>query len=172
MVEDLTPTIRPARPDDAPAIAAVHLQSWREAYRDVVSAEYLDSVSEPERTAFWLDALSSPASGRRVVVAELEGHLVGFASWGPSRDEDADRSTQEIYAIYLEPESWGHGVARELMRTVLADVGEGPSVTLWVLAANARARHFYRRHGFTTDGVERMEQLGADSYLEVRYRRG
>ena len=172
MVEDLTPTIRPARADDAPAIAAVHLRSWREAYRDVVSAEYLDSLSEADRTAFWRYAVASPSGGRRVVVAEQEGRVVGFASWGPSRDEDAEHATQEIYAIYLEPESWGHGVARELMRAVLADVGEAAPVTLWVLSDNARARHFYRRHGFTADGVERMEQLGADACLEVRYRRG
>lgn len=172
MREDLTPSIRPARPDDAPAIAAVHVASWREAYRDVVSPEYLGSLSEEDSAATWLDAIGRAGGSRRVVVAEIEGDVVGFASWGPSRDEDADRTTQEIYAIYLEPESWGHGVARELMRTVLGEVGDGSPVTLWVLAENARARHFYRRHGFTTDGVERMEQRGGDAYLEVRYRRG
>jgi ribosomal protein S18 acetylase RimI-like enzyme len=45
-------------------------------------------------------------------------------------------------------------------------------VTLWVLADNERARHFYRRHGFQADGVERIDEVGGAELLEVRYRRG
>ena len=40
-----------------------------------------------------------------------------------------------------------------------------------MLAANERARHFYRRHGFQPDGVERYEDVGGDDLLEMRYRR-
>jgi len=173
MVEDVTEVlIRTATVEDAEKIAAVHLASWREAYTDVVPQEYLDSLDLDERTRAWREVFADLDRATSVWVAEDEGGVVGFASLGPSRDEDAERTTMEIYSIYLEPSAWGRGVARELMRTVLAALPDGSAVTLWVLAANARAAHFYRRNGFTADGVERMEEIGGQHFREVRYRRG
>ena len=86
-------------------------------------------------------------------------------------DEDADRTTMQIYALYLEPSAWGRGVARDLMRAALAEVPAGAPVTLWVPEGNERARHFYRRNGFTADGVERLEDVDGEPLRELRYRR-
>ena len=173
MVDDLIDvTIRPAHVQDAEAIADVHASSWRQAYTGVVAEEYLAGLDVPARAAWWREQLASGAPGLSVWVAQEEGRVIGFASLGPSIDEDAERTTMQIYTIYLEPASWGHGVARELMRTILAEVPEGAPVTLWVLAANARAAHFYRRNGFIADGVERLETIGGEQYREVRYIRG
>ncbi|NLE70527.1 MAG: GNAT family N-acetyltransferase [Actinomycetales bacterium] len=173
MVEDVTEvTIRDAAPADAEAIAAVHVASWREAYRGVVPDAYLDGLDVASRADQWRRTLTNLERGQHVWVAEEEGEVLGFAFLGPSRDEDADRTTLEVYAIYLEPHAWGRGVARELMRTVVAHVPDGAAVTLWVLEANDRARHFYRRNGFAPDGVERMEEFGGQYLKELRYRRG
>ena len=68
--------------------------------------------------------LADAQSGEKKVWVALDdedARITGFASVGPSRDEDADRTTLEIYTIYLEPSVWGHGVARDLMRTILAE---------------------------------------------------
>lgn len=165
-------TIRPATTDDAAAIADVHVRSWREAHTGFVPDDYLRSLDGAQRTQHWTQEISSgPTTGVRTYVADGDGRVVGFASFGPSRDEDARRGEREVYAIYLDPGTWGHGVARELMRTVLNDVGETTPLSLWVPADNERARHFYRRHGFAPDGVERLEQVGGVDVLEVRYRR-
>lgn len=173
MVEDVTEvTIRPAAPADAGPIAVVHVASWREAYRGIVPDEYLDGLDADARADRWHDILTDLERGHAVWVAEEAAEVLGFAYLGPSRDEDADRSTMEIYAIYLEPHAWGRGVARELMRTVLAAVPDGAPVTLWALDANDRARHFYRRSGFSPDGVEKMEEFGGEHLKEIRYRRG
>jgi L-amino acid N-acyltransferase YncA len=173
MVEDVTEVaIRPAAPADAPRIAAVHIASWREAYQGIVPEEFLAGLDEAGRADDWRRTLETLERGHHVWVAEEEGEVVGFAYLGPSRDEDADRSTWEIYAIYLEPHAWGRGIARELMRTVLAAVPAGSVVTLWALDANERARHFYRRNGFQPDGVEKMEEFGGEYLKEIRYRRG
>lgn len=173
MVEDLTDVvIRTARSEDASGIARVHVASWREAYTGVLSDALLAQLDLTVREQAWRETLDGARRGTKVWVAEENGHIVGFASLGPSRDEDADRDTLEIYTIYLEPSSWGQGVARELMRTVLAEVPPGTRVTLWVASANERARHFYRRNGFTADGVERVEEFGGEPVREVRYRRG
>jgi len=98
--------------------------------------------------------------------------VIGFATLGPGRDDDVRLGDREIYSIYLDPEQWGQGVARDLMRTLLAEAGEPATIRLWVLADAERARHFYRRHGFAPDGVEKYEDVGGAELLQVRYRRG
>jgi ribosomal protein S18 acetylase RimI-like enzyme len=174
MVEQLDEvTIRVATEGDATGIARVHVRSWQEAYAGIVPDAYLSSLDAEGRTAQWRRYLrEGPAEEINTWVALAADRVVGFVTVGPSRDEDARRGDQEIFSIYLDPGTWGHGVARDLMRTVIAAVGEKTTVTLWVLADNERARHFYRRHGFQADGVDRFDEIGGASLLEVRYRRG
>ncbi|MCG2803248.1 MAG: GNAT family N-acetyltransferase, partial [Cellulomonas sp.] len=152
--------------------AGVHVRSWQEAYAGIVPAEYLDSLDVVERTSRWADLLDrGPADHVATWVAVVGSDVIGFASVGPARDEDARQAEREIYSIYLDPGTWGHGVARELMRTLIAQAGDRGLLSLWVLADNERAQHFYRRHGFTPDGVERYEEVGGAELLQVRYRR-
>ena len=166
-------TIRPATTRDAADIAGVHVRSWQEAYAGIVPDDHLRSLEPASRVEGWTEHLAQgPDKHVRTYVAEADGRVLGFASYGPSRDEDARRGDREIYSIYLDPGTWGHGVARDLMRTVISEIGDKTPVSLWVLADNERARHFYRRHGFQADGVERYDEIGGESLLEVRYRRG
>ncbi|MEG3616739.1 GNAT family N-acetyltransferase [Isoptericola haloaureus] len=168
MVEtDNDVVIRSASTSDAGAIARVHLTSWRSAYAHVLPADYLESLDVGERTAEWEKILHQGRSS--TIVAEADGRTLGFASYGPSRDEDAEDDCLELYAIYLDPEAWGRGVARDLMRTMLGDVGPRARITLWVLSENERAHHFYRRHGFQPDGIERMEDIADVPVTELRF---
>nr|WP_297425166.1 GNAT family N-acetyltransferase [uncultured Actinotalea sp.] len=176
MVDDVGEAlIRSATVDDAEQIAAVHIASWREAYAGAVPEDYLASLDQGQRAEAWRTQLGEAEhADLKVWVAEDadDAHVLGFASLGPSRDEDADRTTLEIHTIYLEPSAWGQGVARRLMRTMLEHVPDGARVTLWVLASNDRAAHFYRRHGFVPDGIERLSTYGDERLTEVRYVRG
>lgn len=164
-------TVRPAEPADAAGIAAVHVRSWQEAYAGLVPERVLAALDVERRTAQWREHLG-PHGHVRAWVAVVDQDVVGFVSMGPAHDEDADRRTLQIYAIYLDPQMWGQGAARDLMRTALAEVPPRTPVTLWVFAENERARHFYRRHGFQPDGTERTQDYDDTSLLEVRYRRG
>lgn len=165
--------VRLADVHDAAGIAEVHVRSWQEAYAGIVPDSYLADLDPHERTPVWADLLSrGPADEVRTWVAVVGDRIVGFASLGPGRDEDSLRADREIYSMYLSPEQWGRGVARELMRTVIAEAGAGRRLVLWVMADNERAQHFWRRHGFQPDGIEKYEDVGGAELLEVRYRRG
>lgn len=161
-------TIRPAEVADAPEISRVHTASWQEAYAGIVPAEYLAAL-DPQDT--WVETLrSGPRNGVQTWIALSDARALGFASIGPSRDEDATRNEQEIYSMYLDPGMWGKGVARDLLRTVLGEIRPPAPVSLWVPAASDRGQHFYRRHGFVPDGTERLLEVGGQDLLEVRYR--
>ncbi len=163
--------VRPAAATDAEAIAGVHIRSWQSAYRGMLPDEYLDGLDPVARGRWWRNQLDHPDRGT-TWVATIEDAVVGFLSLGPSRDEDADPRTLEIFSVYLEPSLFGSGVARDLMRTALAELPARASVTLWTASENERSRHFYRRHGFSPDGTERIEEIGGTELPEVRYRRG
>ena len=175
MVEQLDEvTIRVATEGDAAGIARVHVRSWQEAYAGIVPDAYLASLDADERTAQWAHVPARGPVGRDPHLGRPRRRTAWSASspWGPAATRTHARGDREIFSIYLDPGTWGHGVARDLMRTVIAEVGEKTTVTLWVLADNERARHFYRRHGFQADGVDRYDDIGGASLLEVRYRRG
>lgn len=165
--------IRIAQLDDAPAIARVHVRSWQEAYESIVPAAHLAALDPQTRAEEWARHLETgPHDHVRTWIAESQGTLLGFVTVGPSRDEDARPREREIYSMYLDPGTWGHGVARHLARTVVQEVGGSFPLSLWVLAENERARHFFRRNGFQADGTERYEDVGGAELLQVRYRRG
>jgi ribosomal protein S18 acetylase RimI-like enzyme len=159
--------VRPATPDDAEAIALVHVTTWQEAYRDTFGAalDQLSVADAADRRRAWLE---EPA-GTFTLVGELFGRVAGFANAGPGRD---DPSVGELYAIYVLPQSWGTGLGPALMAAALDGLrarGFG-EVVLTVLADNPRARRFYEREGWTFEDERGGEHLGV-AVREARYRR-
>lgn len=103
---DLTPgshprvVVRPARPEDAGALATVHVAAWQGAYRGHMPDDYLDAMDVGRWTAGWTRMLTSPDLPDPQV-AEVDGEVQGFVGVGPLRDEvdDADPGTGELYAM-------------------------------------------------------------------------
>ena len=72
--------------------------------------EYLDSLSVETRTMTWAKAFSQlPDQTSTTLVGELDGQIVGFACVGPSRDDDTDTATGELWGLYVDPSHWGAG---------------------------------------------------------------
>lgn len=163
--------IRAASAADAEGISRAHIGSWQVGYRGLVSDDFLDSLSDrlAGRIAWWHQRL---AEGASVVVADDDGHVTGFASYGRA-EAPSDPELGEVSAIYVDPAHWGGGHGRALMRAALDALrAMGCSVAvLWVLESNARARRFYERGGWATDGATKTEQIGGAPMVEVRYRR-
>ncbi|HET9655869.1 MAG TPA: GNAT family N-acetyltransferase, partial [Kineosporiaceae bacterium] len=165
--------VRRAVPADAAAIAGVHVRTWQRAYRGLLPQHFLDGLDPVRRVEVWAQILvgaSWPARG--TLVAEDGGRVIGFAAICPSRDGDG-HGTGELAAIYVDPACWGTGAGRALMdAAVTALAGAGfAEATLWVLAANVRARRFYTAAGWLTDGAAQEDQFGGVTVREVRYRR-
>lgn len=163
-------TIRLATVEDAEQIAAVHVQSWQGAYRGLLPNDFLANLSLERRITQWQNILSDPVNV--VPVYEDNGVVVGFVSYGRTRDEDLNQDkTGEIYAIYLLPARWGQGFGAALMQEGLARLQEQGhvAVSLWVLAGNERAIRFYEQFGFRADGTTKVESRPGVELHEVRY---
>jgi GNAT superfamily N-acetyltransferase len=167
----MNPTVRLARPQDALAVAGVHVRAWQVAYRDLIDNEFLAGLRPEDRAATY--AFGSDGQGApETILATEDDEVLGFATMGPSRDEDAPRSG-EILALYVDPPNWGTGVGRLLLgaaRGRLLRRGFGEAI-LWVLVGNEQAERFYRADGWQRDGAERWEQPYGVVSRVVRYRR-
>lgn len=163
--------LRDAHPDDAFEVATVHVRSWQSAYRGIVPGAYLDSMRPEDRMARYTFADTRPGQPRTIVALD-GGTIIGFATYGPCRDEDAP-DHGEVYAIYLDPSAWGRGGGRVLMEeTRLRLAGDGfADAALWALVGNDRAAAFYQRDGWCRDGTRKNFEIGGAWVDEERFRR-
>ena len=132
---------------DSSRIASLHAGSWRHAYRGMLSDEYLDIDLVADRAKVWAERLSAPRPKQRVVLAEINGQLAGFACAFGSNDPKLGTLLDNIH---VSPEFQRRGIGAKLMNEIVSCCkaelpGEG--LFLWVLAANWHARHFYERLG-------------------------
>lgn len=163
--------IRRAAPADAPAIADVHVRSWKATFPGLLPQDYLDGLRPADRLPQWQAALSS-VSWPVVLVAEEDGAVRGFAAVSPSRDPDADPArVGELCTIYLAPEAVGEGRGGRLLEAALSELESAgfESASLWVLHSNDGARRFYERHGWTADGATKEHDWEAFVATDVRY---
>jgi ribosomal protein S18 acetylase RimI-like enzyme len=147
----MTWTVREARTTDATALGHVHVACWREAYRDLLSAEFLSRLDPVARGEGWMRQLSTARPDESVFVLESGGDLRGFASSGRPHDEDPPRE-RALYTLYVRASEYGSGAGQALFDAVLGDV----PASLWVAEDNPRATAFYRRNGFEFDGVSKQ----------------
>ena len=131
----------------------VHCTAWQEAYRGIVSDRYLDSMTVEATTA---RARRFPEN---TLVARDKEKVVGFAVYGPSRDEDLT-DAGEIVAIYVLSEYYGRKIGYRLMNEAVSRLSEYNTIFVWVLEQNERAIRFYHRYGFEFDGCKKQLNLG------------
>lgn len=138
--------LRPATPDDLPAIAAVFL-----ATRAAAEPAMPPIVQTPEEVRAYVARwdLADPRSREVWVAADADGPAAFAVLKGDWLD-----------ALYVAPDRQRTGVGAALLDLVkgLRPGGFG----LWVFASNEPARAFYRRHGLVelehTDGSENDER--------------
>ncbi|GAA1426161.1 GNAT family N-acetyltransferase [Agrococcus citreus] len=168
--------VRPATVEDARGVATVHVETWRAAYRGLIDDAVLDAQRVEQREQMWTRWLERTGAGQpsygdgdavhRMLVAEADGAITGWATFGRGRDaEDAGRG--ELAGLYVLPGHWGTGTGHALIEhAVLGLRSDGwREAYLWVLHGNERAFRFYGRHDWHADGTERLGAAGGATEL-------
>jgi L-amino acid N-acyltransferase YncA len=173
-------TVRRATLDDARAIAAVHIASWRAAYRGLLPDRVLDELSLEQRDGDWRGWLAEGGERHFTLVAERDRSLLAFCTLEmPTREADEARNVAEIPALYAHPDAFGSGAGGALMDAATAAMREAGyrEAILWMMQGNRRAAAFYERRGWRRDGGARRSDYPSIAYasdderpMEVRYR--
>ena len=162
--------IRPAVVQDSSEIARIHIDAWRSAYHEFVPRSYLESLEIEGRTKRWQRILAESQSS--TFVLEFAGDIVGWVSYGESRDDDC-KGDGEVWALYVSPRCWRHGYGRVLLDHVekTAIDSQVTNLFLWVLEENKNGRKFYERVGYAFDGARKMVKIGGVQLSELRYKK-
>ncbi len=166
--------LRPARPGDAPAIARVHVETWRAAYAGIVPDAYLVAMTERKQALQWNNAIRGAVAPEVVLVAESAdlpgGRIVGFGSCGRARKRPrTGPGGGEVFTLYVAPDWQGRGIGRRLLHGLLAKLEAGGlnEALVWVLSDNP-ARFFYEAMG-ARRVAERQEPFAGVELEEAAY---
>ena len=142
--------IREAAVGDAKGIARVHVDSWKTAYKGIVSSAYLDGISYEDREKMWISLLDPTQQAKHSfkIVACDNKEIIGFVSGRQSRDTLANLEG-EIIGLYLLEHYQGMGIGKRLMKVGAEALHKAGlrSMIIWVLDKNERAIGFYEHLG-------------------------
>jgi GNAT superfamily N-acetyltransferase len=160
-----SPVVRPARPEDVPAILGL--------VRDL--AEYERALHEVRATEADLQqALFADGASVHAHVVEVDEGVVGFALW--FRNFSTWLGTHGIYLedLYVRPDQRGRGLGRRLLQELAAVcVAHGYGRLEWsCLDWNAPARGFYASLGAEPMEEWTVHRLTGDALRRVAQARG
>ncbi|MBE9059507.1 GNAT family N-acetyltransferase [cf. Phormidesmis sp. LEGE 11477] len=162
--------VREAIRNDIPAIARVHVDTWRTTYRGIVPDEILANLSYEKRENGWHQVLNNAAkdSNFTYVAESQSGKIVGFANGEVERAGDPVYRG-ELNAIYVLKSHQQQGIGRELVRVVAQKLSQTEihSMLVWVLAQNPACR-FYETLGGQKVYEKEIERGGAN-LIEIAY---
>lgn len=139
-------------PEEIEGKSLVHWQTWREAYDDLLPAEFQETMTLDGCRFF------SQKYPENTLIAMDGKKVVGFISYGNFCDEAIQAG--EIIALYVLKDYYGKGVSKQLMHAAFVALDQFSEIYLWVLKDNKRAIAFYQKMGFTFDGQEQILKLG------------
>ncbi|HEY3780133.1 MAG TPA: GNAT family N-acetyltransferase [Fimbriimonadaceae bacterium] len=163
--------IRLATVADAQEIAIVHVKAWQKSYAGIVPDHVLDNLSIESRTKRWEEILVNPETKSTTWVLEADGHILGWCSIGPNRDEGSSELSGEVWAMYVHPDAQRKGVGTALMQqaiSALRNAGYEDAI-LWVLTNNTQGRFFYEATGWKETLATKEIEMGGTALLETRY---
>lgn len=168
MVAVLEVKLRKAELKNAAALGHIQVTSWRSAFRNIASDDFLDhTVSEENQAEDWKEILAEKESV--VFIAELENTPVGYA-WARHEDDESVGWDAELISLHILPEYKRQGIGRQLFAAAASQLKEQghKSIYLWVLEDNHPARKFYEGLGGELAGKHTIK-LGDRELTEVAY---
>lgn len=151
--------IRHATQSDLQEIAAIHIESWQDAYTDVLPAEFLNGQINRDFVRQWSEI---DIQNEDIVLVAEEDSIIGFiAVWC--------RPTPFIDNLHVRPSQRSRKIGSALMRAAareLIDRGH-KSAYLWVFESNEEAIRFYERLG----GIKKEQSIKTVFGYDVKSRK-
>ena len=143
---------RKADRNDVANIAQLHAESWRNAYRGILSDAYLDNAVFDERLSVWQNRFDSPRDNQYVLLAIKDHELAGFVCvYGDYYEDEADAKWGSLIDnLHVRKDLKGQGIGQVLMQHAFDWARENypqKGVYLWVYEVNMAAKGFYEAMG-------------------------
>jgi GNAT superfamily N-acetyltransferase len=136
---------------DTLRVAEIHVYGWRNAYRGIVSDDYLFNKMTVSKSADRFENAVRDNTEESYVFDD--GILKAFMTIGSCRDADKTESF-ELWGIYVDPFMQRQGIGSQMIsfcETKAIERGH-KEICLWVFEKNENARAFYEKFGYLPDG--------------------
>lgn len=143
--------IREATPADANALSELAVETYSAAFGHSFSpadlTAHLEKHLSPENFGWMLERDT-------VLVAEAEGHMVGYVQFGRAETEDFSGDAWELRRLYVHADFQNRRVGAQLMNAALTHplLKNAQHIVLDVWEHNPGAQRFYARYGFEVVG--------------------
>lgn len=153
--------IRSATPKDLPALLDIinHAILNTTAIYDYEAREY-------DQQKAWLDQMFN--DGMPVVVAEVDGEVIGYGSYNIFRPKIGYKFSVE-HSIYLNEKSRGMGVGSRILESLIQRARESGIHTMiaGIDAANRGSIEFHKKYGFVEKGYLKEVGYKFDQWLDL-----
>jgi len=146
--------VRIARPDDRLNLIELQRRASLASEDDQIRQKLQDNPD-------LIDLDEQMLANNEVVVAEIGGRIVGFATIIAHEGNDA-----ELEGLFVEPTEWRKGIGAALVHAIEREASAWGASRIHVLA-NQNALAFYEAAGFSKIGDKRTE-LGSMAAIMVK----
>lgn len=169
--------VRTATAADVPVLAALHRETWRFGYAELLAREVLDGLDDPENAHAWATAVDG---GATVLIANEGNTDVGFCVAAPAPAAEIaaadgtpppDADSIALISTLLVLPRWGRrGHGGRLLATAAARLREAGARrgVAWVPAEDSASLGLYRRAGWELDNTVRTLDAAGHPLREVR----
>lgn len=149
--------IRSAEICDLDQAADIGTRGYQIAYKGIIDDKILNNITV-EKT---YQKMKISFESEQIVVAELNGEIVGFCRYTLNYAKSDPNAQGEIIAIYIKPELKYNGIGTLVFKYVMDDFRKHKNrrIVLGCLKDNHPSRKFY-------------EKLGGKIYTESCYKKG
>jgi len=163
--------IRPPTGDDIPVLAEIVREGF-DGYRVFLPPGWEPPATEFERARI-ADRLGLEDTWCRLAFdgSEPAGHVAFLAAREETGSRPVIPGLAHLWMLFIRERWWGSGLAPHLLALAVTEAASRgyAAMRLFTPAGQARARAFYERESFVTDGIPHWEpMLGLDL---VEYRR-
>ena len=159
--------IRKACINDSSRIAEIHVFSWRYAYKEFISMDFLiNEMNVKKRDEIFHKDLSEENENIMTYVYEENNIIKGFMTIGECRDDDKNIDTFELCGIYIDPLFQRQYIGTKFVKYCIQEAlsKSKKEIVLWVFEKNNDSIKFYRKMGFEIDGkVKEMKKFNENA---------
>lgn len=159
----MSTTIRPATQNDLPAILDIVNYSILHT-----TANYSYDIQSLEVQKKWFEDKKSKTFP--VIVAEIDGTVIGFGTYGPFREKIGYQYTIE-HSVYVSSNATGKGIGRLLLtELIVLAKSQGYRTMIGAIdAENFGSIAFHKKFGFVESGVIKDAGFKFGKWLDVLF---
>lgn len=144
----------------ADIVGKVHSTAWKDAYKDIFSAEYINQDTPEKRKQECTGALEKKGSRYYLILVQNVAIGIIKISFEP-------KNMCEIESIYFLKEYRENGYGTKAINFVKKEYSNC-KIILWVLEQNDSAIRFYKKNGFKFTTQKRIVNRGYD-YCQIQF---